>query len=185
MSMRNTHTKYGSISKFFHWLIAIIVLCMFVVGVVMVDMELNSDKLRIYALHKSFGTLIILLAALRLFWRFNNPSPQLPIHMKSHERFLAHSSHIVLYLFLFYMPVVGWLMSSAAGFPVSFFGLFNLPDLISPDKNLLNVFKAMHKYGAYLFFFMITAHFLAALVHHYYYKDNVLLRMLPFNKGAR
>jgi len=98
---------------------------------------------------------------------------------------LAHAGHALLYVLLFAMPLSGWAMSSAAGFPVSFFGLFTLPDLITPNQSLKADMMDLHKALAWLLIAMIILHALAALLHHFYYKNNVLRRMLPFTKEEK
>jgi len=85
------------------------------------------------ARHKSVGITILALAILRLTWRWLNPTPALPETLKPYQRVLAHSTHALMYLLLFAMPLSGWIMSSARGFPVSWFGFFQLPDLV-PKK---------------------------------------------------
>ena len=179
MPFKNSETDYGTIAKTFHWLMAALVIGLLCVGLYMSDLEMGPDKLKLYGLHKEFGTLVLILVILRLLWRFKNTAPALPADMKKHEKLAAHAGHAALYFLMLYMPIVGWLMSSAAGFPVSFFGLFALPNLVSPDKQLMELLKELHEIGGNAFIFVIAAHFGAALYHHFIRKDNILRRMLP------
>ena len=119
-----------------------------------------------------------MLAGLRLLWRIENTHPDLPYTMRAIEMRFAYFGHVLLYALMFAMPLSGWLMSSAAGFPVSVFGWFMLPDKVSPDKELRHTFTIIHEYLAWCLMGMITLHTLAALLHHFYYKDNVLRRMI-------
>ena len=95
-------------------------------------------KLATLARHKSVGITILALALLRLLWRlYNRNSPPLPANLKPYERGLAHLTHYGLYLLLFAMPLSGWMMSSAKNYPVSWFGVFTLPNLVQPDEGLV------------------------------------------------
>jgi len=178
--LRNTRDNYGSVAKFFHWLMALAVIFMLALGLYMSGLSFSPDKLRLYGLHKSIGALILIFVTLRLIWRFTNPAPVLPEGLSAFEKFAASAVHYMLYSIMFLMPLTGWLMSSATGFPVSVFGFFTLPDLIKPDKALQHFFATAHNYIAYAAIGLISLHILAALKHHFIDKDNILRRMLPW-----
>lgn len=182
MSILNTREKYGFVSKLFHWLIGLMIIGMLAVGLWMVGLPLGPLKLEIYGYHKSTGMILLVLILLRFLWRMVNIAPPLPPHVRFHERLLAHSTHFLLYLLMFIMPISGWLMSSAAGFPVVIFGMIQVPDLIAPNKELLAILKLIHEFGAYAFILLIGLHSFGALYHHYFYKDTILKRMLPWGK---
>ncbi|MGD9650037.1 MAG: cytochrome b/b6 domain-containing protein [Dongiaceae bacterium] len=175
--LRNSAETYGLIAKIFHWLAAIFILTLLPVGWIMADMPVSPDKLKIYALHKSVGMTVLGLMILRLTWRATNPVPALPL-MPRWQRLSAHLSHYGLYALAIAMPLFGWLMSAAAGFPVSYFGLFVLPNPIAPDPALREFFRAAHGVGAYLLAGLVALHIAAALYHHFIRRDNVLRRML-------
>ena len=180
MLLRNSHEKYGAIAKCFHWVMALAILAMLVIGFKMTDLPISPDKFRIYGIHKSIGALILITAFLRLFWRFINIVPELPADMPTWQKLGAHGSHVALYIVMFVMPLSGWLMSSAAGFPVSVFGWFLLPNLIAPDSGLRPIFGFAHEVLAFVIIGLVSLHILAALKHHFIDKDNILRRMLPF-----
>jgi len=87
--------------------------------------------------------------------------------------------HFLLYVLMLAMPITGWMLSSAAGFPVSFFGLFILPDIFSPNENLRFLFAETHKWLGYGFIALIGVHAAAAFYHYFIYRDNILRRMFP------
>lgn len=180
--LKNTVQKYGSVAKFFHWLIFLMMASSLYMGFVMVGMSMSPDKFKLYGRHKSFGATILILAVLRLLWKMANVAPVLPSHMRPIEKFLAHAGHAMLYVLMIGMPMTGWLMSSASGFPVSVFGLFTLPDLIAPDKDVKDLLVMIHGWIAWVILAVVGLHILAALLHHFYYKDNVLRRMIPWGK---
>lgn len=176
---RNTSLTYGTVARSFHWLMALLIISMLCVGFYMDGMAMGPDKLQVYGLHKSAGIIVLALVALRLLWRLANPTPALPQDIPAWQRWGAHLSHFALYGLMFAMPLIGWLMSSAAGFPVSVFGLFSLPSLIDPSPDMVRLTKTLHFYGAWAFVGLISAHAAAALFHHFIRKDGVLRRMLP------
>ncbi|MDF3054439.1 MAG: Cytochrome B561-like protein [Gammaproteobacteria bacterium] len=177
MDIRNTPTHYGLIAKLFHWIMSLIVICMLCIGLYMVSLPNSLDKLQIYGYHKATGILVLSLVTLRVLWRCFNISPTLA-PMPNWQKISAHSLHIALYVFMFAMPLTGWMMSSAAGIPVSFFGLFVLPDLVSPNPTLLTFFDQTHKTLAFILIGMILLHLLAALKHHFINKDDTLRKMI-------
>lgn len=176
MRIKNDHLHYGALTISLHWLIALLIIGMLSLGLYMVDLPIGVQKIKFYGWHKAFGTLVLALGIIRLLWRINNITPELNI--PRWERLAARTMHWALYGFMLIMPITGWLMSSAAGFPVSFFGLFTLPDLIAPNEELRNFFGLAHEYLAYLLIAAIVIHIAAALKHHFIDKDDILRRMI-------
>ncbi len=184
MPIKNSGTRYGIISKTFHWMMALIIFTLFGIGLYMTDLPDTPDKFQLIFWHKSFGLLILFCVFLRLAWRFITPPPPLPGDMKGWQKFGAHASHYGLYMLMFAVPMLGWLMSSYAGFPPSFFKLFQMPDLVSPDKLRSKEFLEWHGTAAWALVILAVIHALAGLWHHFIRKDNVLKGMIPFGKVA-
>lgn len=180
----NTHNKYGTIAKAFHWLMALLIIGMLVAGSLMTDMTNSPLKFQIYGIHKALGITLLGMFGLRLIWRFMNESPPMPPHSAWFEVLGAKSAHFGLYVLMLAMPMSGWAMSSAAGFPISYFGLFTVPNLIAPDKELMKLAHDAHEYLGYAFMAVLVAHIAGAFYHHFYKKDNVLTRMLPWQKDS-
>ncbi len=124
--------RYGSVAQTLHWAIVVLLIVQFTLGKIADGLPIGLDKLVTLARHKSFGITILALAAIRLLWRLFNRPPPLP-PMPGWQRAIAHLNHAALYALLFAMPLTGWLMSSANNYPVSWFGLVQLPDLVAPD----------------------------------------------------
>ncbi len=177
--LKNDIERYGSVAKFFHWLMALAIIGMLALGLYMEDLEISPDKLKLYGIHKSIGVLILIFASLRLVWKNINIIPKLPDSIPALQKLAAGISHYALYATMFLMPLSGWLMSSAAGFQVSVFGIFKLPNLINKDQDLRNLFSSAHTFIGYALIVLIILHALAALKHHFIDKDNILRRMLP------
>ncbi|MCM2343168.1 MAG: cytochrome b [Alphaproteobacteria bacterium] len=179
MNWRNTAERYGAVAIGFHWIVAVLVITLLAVGLVMTDMKPGPDMFKIYATHKSIGIMVLGLVVLRLLWKLTNPRPaSLPTH-RTWERLLAKAVHLFLYFAIIAMPLSGWIMSSAKGFPVSVFGWFTLPDLVAPDKDLSKAANEFHELIAYTLIVAIVLHFSGALKHHLIDKDGTLRRMLP------
>jgi len=148
----------------------------------MVDLPLTPAKLRYYSWHKWGGVTIFLLSALRLTWMVMNPAPTLPSAMPEWQQRAAHASHRLLYIFFFAAPLTGWLFSSATGFPVVYFGVLQLPDLIDKNGEAADVFQAAHRWINFSLASLVVLHVAAAVKHHLVDRDDILVRMLPFLK---
>lgn len=179
MIWRNTMTRYGAVAQGFHWLVALLVIALLAVGLYMTGLKPGPDMFKIYAFHKSVGITVLVFAVLRLVWRLSNPHPQaLPTHQQW-EKFLAKLVHVFLYFAIIGMPLSGWIMSSAKGFPVSVFGWFTLPDLVGPSKDIGKLANEFHELIAYALIAAIVLHVAGAMKHHIIDKDSTLRRMLP------
>lgn len=177
MALKNTIDSYGWLARLLHWTVGIIIICLLAVGLWMGGLE-PPFKYEVYGLHKSFGILVLILVAFRLSWRLMNTTPTMPQSMDVFQRTAAHAVHFFLYVAMLVMPLSGWAMSSAGGYPVSLFGLFQLPPLVEKNKELGMLFHDVHEYLGFALIAAVIVHTGAALLHHFYYKDNVLKRML-------
>lgn len=177
--LKNTAQSYGSITKFLHWTIGIGIIGMLCVGFFMEEIEDLTTKIKVYGLHKSIGITILTLALARIVWHLYSKRPALVPGLKRWEIVAAHTLHLCLYAGMIAMPLSGWLLSSAAGRPVLFFGLFTLPDLVPADENLRNIFGTAHEIIAFCLVAGISVHVAAAMKHHFISKDKTLVRMLP------
>ncbi len=182
MTLRNTPARWGAVSQLLHWLIVALIAIQAALGLTGRLLPLGVEKLAMLARHKSIGITILGLAALRLLWRWLNPTPPLPSNLTPHERFLARCTHATLYVLLFAMPLTGWIMSSARGFPVSWFNLYQLPDLVPKSRAIYDAMVTTHAALAIALALTVTLHIAGALKHHFVLKDDTLRRMLPFGR---
>src|SRR6185369_12844326 len=135
MTFRNTNRTWGSLTKALHWVIVLLIINQWLIAERADELK-GLEKLQALAWHKSFGMTILMLAIVRLVWRWANPVPDLRAETRPWERVLAKVSHVLLYDLIFAMPLSGWAMSSAHNYSVSWFGLFQLPNFVSPDHEL-------------------------------------------------
>jgi cytochrome b561 len=179
MQFKNDSQRYGAIAQLFHWVIVALIVTQFILASKAEDLPLGPKLIATLATHKSVGITIFGLAILRLIWRWFNPVPSIPANSPRWQQLAAHISHWALYGLILITPIMGWLMSSARNFPVSWFGLVTLPDFIEPSTAAYEFFHETHEALAISLLCIALVHAAAALKHHFYDRDNVLRRMLP------
>lgn len=172
--------RYTTTAIIFHWLIALLIVAAFTLGLVMTDIPgITPTKLKYFSWHKWMGVTVLALAALRLLWRLKNDPPAYPANMPDWQKSAAGGLHALLYVLLFAVPVSGYFYTLSAGVPVVYFGLFQLPVLIDANPALKPVLKAVHFWLTMLLAGAVGVHVAAALKHHFVDRDGVLKRMLP------
>lgn len=180
--IRNTENRYGAVAILLHWLMAFLIIGLVALGLYMVrlpDVGFNTKKITLILYHKEVGLLVLILFAARLGWRITHVLPLLVAHLPDWQKVAARFVHLSFYALMFALPMTGWLMSSAAGIPVSFFGLFILPDFLPHDDYLFHRLIDIHKWFGYVLILLIFVHVGAALRHHFVFKDDTLRKMLP------
>jgi len=175
--MKNTENSYGIVAKSFHWILFLMLTFSIVAGNFLASMPKGVEKLQAAGMHKSFGLVILALVLLRLGWRLVNIQPKDSEGTPAVQSLMAHAMHWVLYALMFAQPLSGILMSQAAGFPVSLFGVFELPVLLDKDPSLAQLFRGAHGTVWILLVLAVVGHAGAALHHHFIKKDDVLKRM--------
>lgn len=177
---RNDREAWGRIAQLLHWTVAILLVGQYTLAWMAADLPLGMQKLVLLTRHKSLGLLILLFVLSRLVWRLLNPTPAPPPAMPRWQRLLAAGTQTTIYLCLVALPLSGWIMSSARNFPVSFFGLWQLPDLVAPDEAVYQLSRDVHGVLTWVLGIAVLLHVLGALKHHFFDRDDVLRRMLPF-----
>lgn len=180
ISLRNTTGRYGIVTQILHWIIVLLVVVEFVLGVSANGLPISLQRLVLLARHKSFGMTVFALVIVNLGWRWYSPPPPLPGSLPAWQRRVAQLTHALLYALLLTIPVVGWISSSASNLTVTWFGLFQFPDLVRPDVRLARIATMAHNAMAWTLLAVVALHAGAALMHHIVLKDDVLTRMLPF-----
>lgn len=190
-TMMNDKTRYGVVAVTLHWLIALSVIGLYIVGFIMEDMKPSLQQFELYQLHKSFGISVLVLTVIRLVWRLANPQPELPPTMEPWQQLAAKAAHWGFYALLLAAPLAGWAMVSASSLniPTVIFGVFTLPQIeliaASPDKQALEgTFSELHELAANGLLALFIVHVAAALYHHIKLRDTVLLKMLPLSNAS-
>ena len=178
--------RYTTPAIVLHWLLAILIIGAFTMGLVMTDIPgLTPTKLKYYSWHKWAGVTVLGLATLRLLWRLANHPPAYADAMPDWQRGAAHGLHWLLYLLMFAVPLSGYFYSLASGIPVVYFGVVELPVLIGPDPALKAVLKGTHYWLNMLLAALVGLHVLAAFKHLVVDRDGVMQRMLPFPRTSQ
>jgi cytochrome b561 len=164
------------LSRLLHWTMALLILAMLFIGAAMVSSL--ADYHRLVAIHRPLGILLLALVALRLINRLLSPPPPLPAAMPPPLRFVAHASHWLMYGLMFALPLVGWGMLSAAGYPIPLVGGLYLPPILPHDAAVYAVLRPLHTVLAYLLFATFLAHLGAALTHALVFKDGIFRSMV-------
>lgn len=174
--MRAQVKRFPLLSRIFHWTMAVLVLAMLFIGIGMVST--TSDRYHmLFAVHRTIGIIILVLVAGRLINRLLNPPPALPSDLPRWQRVAAGLSHILLYALMFALPVVGWAMLSAGGYPILIFGTVALPPILPHDVATFAVLRTAHSALAFLLFATFLAHLGGALFHRFIRRDDVLQSM--------
>ena len=179
MPLSNSANRYGIVAQLLHWSVVVLLIAQFILAEAAEELPLGVEKLAMLARHKSVGITILGLAFLRIVLRLADRPPP-PPPMSAWQRLAAATSHWAMYAILFAMPLSGWMMSSAANYPVSWFGLVQLPDLVVPSESLQEVLHEIHEVLAGTLLFLVGLHVLAALKHQFVDRDGLITRMLPW-----
>jgi cytochrome b561 len=182
-SLTNTPSRHGAVSMLIHWGMAVLLAVLTVMGWYMVrlpDAGFDTEKIGLILAHKSLGMAALLAVLVRIAWRNANVLPQWAAEMPGWQRSAAYFVHLCFYALMLALPVTGWLMSSAGGFPVYlWFDHVPVPDLMRNDPFLFRFLIALHRWLAYALLVLVAAHAGASLVHHLVWRDDTLKKMLP------
>lgn len=182
MQLRNTDQSYGMIAQFLHWILAALVFVQIGFGLYAASLPVSLARLQWLSRHKSLGLAILALALLRLTWRSMNRAPALPDWIPRWQRRTAAATHWLLYALLVLTPLTGWMHASAAGLSVNWFGLFQVPDLLPKQPGLSALMKSVHIGCVALLAFLLLGHVGGALRHAFVLRDEVMHRMLPWQR---
>lgn len=170
----STPTTFHPLARLLHWLMAVLILAMLFIGVSMVgDLSLRHPLL--LQLHKATGLALLALVIVRIGVRLSVPHPPLPSDLPRVQRWAAGASHLVLYALMLGMPLLGWAMLSAGGYPRP----LQLPAIAPHDLQLYAVLRLAHGWAGYALFGVVLLHLGAALVHALVRRDGVLASMWP------
>ncbi len=180
-------TTYTKTAIRLHWAIAILIICLLVVGLLMgkIPNENLSLKLMVFNWHKTLGLLVLVLSVVRLVWRLTHKPPALPSEITGLPKLLAKAVHVFFYVFMIAMPLIGWGIVSTSRFPSKLFNAIPLPELPfwqhldkEPKHDVHEFFENAHEKLAYIAIALILLHVAAAIKHHRAGKD-ILARMMP------
>lgn len=171
--------RYGRLSISLHWLMLLLIAAVYAL------MELrgwfprgSATREAMKHWHYMLGLSVLALVFVRIAARFLSPTPAVVPAPSAPQAWAAKLVHLALYALMIGLPLVGWMILSAEGDAVPFFGL-ELPPLRAPDKAAVESLEDLHELGGKIGYALVGLHALAALFHHYVQKDNTLRRMMP------
>lgn len=176
MTSKPSPPRYTALAIVLHWLLALMIVASFGVGLYMSDLPISPTRLKLYNWHKWAGVTILALSGLRLLWRLTHRPPAAATGWQAG---VAQATHVLLYALFFVVPLLGWAYSSAAGFPVVWFGLLQLPDFVPVDKLLAEAIKPWHERSAMMMAGLVLLHVAGAAKHQWLDRDGLMQRMLP------
>lgn len=174
--MNQVVARFPLLSRVLHWVMATLILVMLFIGIGMVSTTSPRYHM-LLSIHRSIGIVILILVAARLINRLLNPPPALPADLPGWQKLLAKASHWLLYGLMFALPIIGWAMLSAGGYPIEIFGSVDLPPILHHDLALFAGLRFAHTVLAILLFATFLAHLGAALFHGLIRQDGVLKSM--------
>ena len=182
MSWKNTTERYGSLSIGLHWLMFVLLVAVYAcVNLADAFPKGSAPREALKNWHFMLGLSVLGLVLLRLLARRIGVTPVIVPAVPAWRQRLGGVLHGALYLLMVVMPLLGWLVLSAAGDAIPFFGA-RLPALLGENKALAHTLKEVHETVGTMGYALIGVHALAALVHHYVWRDNTLVRMLPVRR---
>ncbi|WP_317930010.1 cytochrome b/b6 domain-containing protein [Halioxenophilus sp. WMMB6] len=181
MKLKNDQENYGAVAQGFHWLMALLIFWAIALGMIAEEMPRSPEKIYLFVLHKSVGITVLLLVVLRFLWRLFNKPPALSLPPKQEQ--MAHLGHGVIYLLMVLVPLTGWLLNSAAGYPLPYFNQFPIPAIPGLSKESKELFEGVHVTLFWVLAVVIVGHVLMLVHHKFAHKLVLLPRMLPCGKA--
>ena len=180
--LTNSGERYGWIAMLLHWGMAALLVGLIALGFYMVrlpDAGYDREKITLILLHKALGMGALAAVVARLGWRLTNALPRFVDGLAQWEEVSALFAHLWMYTLMFAVPLTGWLMSSAGGYPTPIVAGTYAPDLIGLNEHLFQTLIDVHRWLAYALAAFVVLHISAALRHHVVLRDHTLRKMLP------
>ena len=172
-------SRYSSLSIALHWAMVILLIAVYACMELREYYPKGSDiREGLKMWHFMLGLTMLLLVLIRVVARVTSATPLITPDPLAWQTLVAKLTHLALYAFMIAMPIAGWVILSASGKAIPFYGL-DLPALVGPSKALAGQVKELHETVATIGYFLVGLHAVAALFHHYIVKDDTLRRMMP------
>ncbi|WP_322892662.1 MULTISPECIES: cytochrome b/b6 domain-containing protein [unclassified Yoonia] len=183
MPAANTAQTYGSVTKTFHWLTALLILALVPLGLIANALPYETDaelalKAQVFSVHKTLGVLVFFVALARIIWAVSQPKPGDLNHDKKAQSTLAAVVHWTLYISLFAVPLSGWVHHAAtSGFAPIWWPFGQGLPFVPLNETVAESAAALHWLFSKIMIASILLHVAGALKHHFIDKDATLRRM--------
>lgn len=175
--MSSEVTHYNAVSRFIHWISAVVIIGMFAVGLWMTDLSYYSTWYRTAPhWHKSVGLLLAAITLFRVVWKIVTASPK--VEGSTLEKLMAKVAHLFIYFDLLVLFVSGYLISTEDGRGIDVFNWFTVPGAGALFEGQADLAGLVHLYAAWALIVVAVLHALAAFKHHFISKDNTLRKMI-------
>jgi cytochrome b561 len=179
MTLSNKMNSYAVASISLHWGMALLIALVYALIELREFFPKGSEvRETMKVLHFMLGLCVLALVAVRIWLHWAHPAPPIQPPPPLWQKRAAMAVHLALMLFMVAMPILGWLLLSAEGKPIPFFGL-DLPALIGTNEAIAGWSEELHEALGTIGYFLIGLHTAAALYHHYFLRDNNFRRMVP------
>ncbi|MHB8354043.1 MAG: cytochrome b [Burkholderiales bacterium] len=169
---------YNPVTRFFHWAVLALLVAEFPIAWTMPEVHKDTRPDGLISWHIFFGTLILAVMFLRIFWRLSHRAPP-DVPMPRWQTLAANATHQLLYAGLVILPLMGWANASSRGWNVKFLGFIPLPALSPRGSSWGHELGDVHQAVAIGLLVVIGLHAAAAVYHQWVIRDNLLQRMLP------
>lgn len=188
MALMNSAHRYGSVTKFLHWLALLMFAFQYFGANVMTRVGRDQTVLGIgqdflYDWHKSLGLLLLALMIGRFAWRCSTPLPDWSPLLSEPERRLTNRLETLMYLLLLAMPVSGYLFVMAGDYGVRLFGHWHLPNPVGQQPALAGISLALHVLLGYGALIVVSWHVGHVLKKQVFDGGSYLQRMLPLYRS--
>lgn len=178
MSNPQYSARYSKPVVIIHWLMLLLMVGVYAfIELKVLFVKGTPPRELMKTIHFTLGLTVFAFVLMRIYFRFSSTTPAIQPALSPITHYVSTAMHLALYALMIGMPIAGWLILSAAGKPIPFYGL-ELPPLIAKNKELAGTIKELHETAGSAGYFLIAGHALAGLYHHYIKRDNTLTRML-------
>ena len=178
ISIKDTPSSYGKGSRALHWLMALVIIAMYPLGLYIDSLSYYDEAYRtVPHWHKSVGMILLGLLLLRIIWRKLSTGPA-PVEQPELLQLATRATHTLLYLLMLAALISGYLISTADGRAIAVFNWFEIPALPALGEHQEDIAGELHYWITTLLIGLAGVHTLAALKHHFINKDQTLTRML-------
>lgn len=168
--------RYTTLAIWLHWTVAFLIAAAFILGLT-VDAFPKSWDGAVINLHVLLGLSILVLSAVRVWWRLTHRPPDLPIEVSAVIKRVSHLGHFLLYALMFVVPLIGVPTLLYRGRGIDF-GLFRIAPVFDRDAQIFRPLTDIHEIAAYALILLAVGHMAAAVYHHFMLKDRLLFRMM-------
>lgn len=189
MSSQTAPAAYGTVTKTFHWLTALLILTVIPLGGIANDLPYDTSeqlafKAQLFSIHKTLGVVIFFVALARILWALTQKKPASLHPNRKAETFLADLVHWLLYVSLVAVPLTGWIHHAATeGFAPILLPISQELPFVPNDESVAKLFGGLHWLWSKIMIGAVLLHVVGALKHVFIDRDSTLRRMW-FGKAA-